>query len=187
MKLLSNSRAFGGTAMVALLLAVGAATLAAQATHSDKIAELLSQAQIHAVLAEDDAAALENSSRSKLSWKSHSAKLHQIREHINDLGKVSKQLMDVRAEGSPWQQEAIDRIDPLLRDMASQLTATIQHFNDSPSSIHMKPYRDFARANHDAANKTAEVIKDFVEYDEAKSKSESLEKKLALPADDKGK
>ena len=52
-----------------------------------------------------------------------------MRLHINDLGKVAKELEDARPEGSPWQQVAIDRIDPLLREMADQLTSTINHLN----------------------------------------------------------
>lgn len=68
--------------------------------------------------------------------------------------------------------------------MANHLTATINHLKDHQSQIHMQPYRDYARANHDLASTTAAVIKDFVEYDKAKSTTEALEQKLELSRDE---
>lgn len=175
-----------GLAGLALLLTLGSQTVAAQKADSEEISTLLAEARSEAVLAEDDAATLEDFTRTSVSWKTHGSRLELIKDHVNELGKVSKQLTDLRAQGSPWQQKAIDEIDPLLREMAAHLTATIKHFNDNQTQIHMKPYRDYAEANHDLAEKMAEVIKDYVDYDKARSKSEALEQKLEISTENKG-
>jgi uncharacterized membrane-anchored protein YjiN (DUF445 family) len=180
MKIQSMYRNFSLVAL-ALALATGTSIGFAQTADSEQISGLLKQAKSHAVLAEDDAAKLESYTRSTSNWQSHAAQLRRIREHVNELGQLNKQLSDLRAEGSPWQQQAIDQIDSQLRELADLLTATIEHLNDDQQRVHMQPFRDYAKANAELTSRIAKMIDDFVDYDEAKSKAESLEQKLELP------
>jgi len=168
-------------AVLALALASGTSIGFAQTADSEQISNLLKQAKSHAVLAEHDAATLESYTRSKVSWELHGRQLSRIKEHVNELGQLNKQLSDLRAEGSPWQQVAIDQIDRRLREMANLLTATINQLNHNPSQVHMQAYRDYVKANCELTSRIAKMIEDFVDYDEAKSKAESLEQKLELP------
>jgi hypothetical protein len=46
----------------------------------------------------------------------------------------------------------------------------------------MKGYQDYAKANRELTSSIARMIDDFVDYDEAKSKANSLEQSLELPA-----
>lgn len=173
-------------ALVALFFTMASRTLSAQSPDSAEISKLLAQAKSHAVLAEDDAATLDSYTGSKLSWQSHREALNEMRGHVNALGKVSKQLIDERAKGSKWQQKAIDQIDPLLREMAARLSATIKHLGENSPRIHMPAYREYVHANYEVANKTAGMIRDIVEYDEAQSRAESLEAKLELKETEQG-
>jgi hypothetical protein len=187
MKLRSIICTSGGFATsLALLLLLASPVIKAQTADSEEISKLLTQAEGHATLAADDAATLESFARSKLSWQSHSVQLAEIADHINALGKVNKQLNDLSSQGSPWQQKAIRQIDSLLRDTATQLTATINHLKDHPSRIHLQPYVDYVHGSYERANTTAHMIRDFVEYDKATSKAEALEQKLELSKADAG-
>jgi len=172
----------GMAAAATLFAAIGAPVLVAQTPDSKEISSLLLKAKTDAALAADDAATLQSYTMSTLSWQSHTARINEITEHVNALGKLNQQLGDLRSEGSPWQQVAIDRIDPLLRDMANQLTATIKRLNDHPNQIHMQPYREYVSATHEFATRTYDTIRDFVDYDRAKATVERLEAKLELPA-----
>ncbi len=172
----------GGIAALALLLMIGSPLLRAQTTDSEQISKLFTDARSYALLAETDADRLDSYTRSSLAWQTHAAQLTAIKENVNELGKIHKQLSDLRPEGSPWQQEAIDRIEPLLRDMADNLTATINHLNEHKNQVNMQPYRDYAHANYELASRTATLISDIVEYDKSKSRAQSLEKSLELPA-----
>jgi hypothetical protein len=182
MKFQSIFRNLSGLVALALALVMGATIGFAQTADSEQISNLLKQAKRHAVLAEDDAAKLESYTTSKVSWQLHAAQLHRIREHINELGQLNKQLTDLRGKGSPWQQKAIDQIDPQLREMADLLTATIKHLNDNQDRVHMQPFRDYVKANAELTSRIASMIDDFVDYDEAKLKANSLEQRLELPA-----
>jgi hypothetical protein len=180
MKLRSVLRTAGGFASFALLLLMSSPVIKAQTADSEEISKLLTEAEDHATLAADDAEILESYTRSTMSWESHNLKLTEIAEHVNELGKVSKQLADLSSQGSPWQQKSIGHIDFLLRDLAAQLTATIDHLKNNQSRVQMQAYRDYARASYERASETAHVISDYVEYDKASSKAEALEQKLEL-------
>lgn len=154
-----------------------------QAKDSVAITDALHEARTHAAVVQDDAATLESYTRStSMSWQSHARHLQRMKEHANDLLSDFNKLQGLRAEGSPWQQEAIDRIDPLLREMANHLNSTIEHLNNNQSQVHMPPYKDYVRANLDVMTRAHDAIVDFVEYGEARSKADDLEQRLELPA-----
>ncbi len=168
--------------LVALLLCISGAAFA-QEKDSAAISEALNSARSHAALAHDDSATLESYMRSSMSWQSHARQLQLIKEHANDLLGDFNTLTSLRAEGSTWQREAIDRIDPILREMADHLNRTIDHLNNNQSRFQMQPYKDYVHANLDYMERAHQTISDFVEYDAARSKADDLEKKLEIPAE----
>lgn len=167
---------------VLFALVAGPSYANAQNKDSAQISHLLGQAKYHAVMLDNDAAELESYANSNMSWPSHAHQLEIIRTHVNNLGKLLAEMHSMRDEGSPWQQDAIDRIDPLLRQMAHQLTATIDHGNQYPNRIHMLKYRNYTHACADYAARTSRLISDIVAYDQAQSRAKSLEQSLELPA-----
>jgi hypothetical protein len=82
---------------------------------------------------------------------------------------------------SPWQQIAIDRIHPLLQELASNTQSTIAKLNENPGRVHLPAYKEYVSAHYDLANDLASMIADFVEYGKTRAKFESLTRKLELP------
>jgi hypothetical protein len=169
-------------ALIALFaLVAGPSYASAQANDSPQISRLLKEAKSSAIQANREAVELESYTNSNLSWKTHAQALERIRGHVNDMGKLLRQMEDAKSEGSPWQQDAINRIDPLLRQMADQLTATIQHGNEHPNRIHMMKFKNYVSACAGFASQTERLISDIVAYDQAQAKVQMLEQKLELP------
>lgn len=168
------------TALSVLLLAMPLILKGQSPNDSAQVNELLSQAKATAYQVSTDADKLASYTHSGLSWQTHARQLEQMRTHVNELGEDVSQLTALRSQGSPWQQEAIDRINPLLKSMADHLTNTIQHLNDNQARIHLPAYQDYARGNRVFADKTFAVIRDFVDYSEALAEADSLEQKLEL-------
>lgn len=168
-------------AVLGLLMFSGTSMSSAQTTqNSERISQLLSEAKSHALEAENDAATLEAYTRSRLSWRAHGTQLEAMKDHVNELGKIAGEMNDLKAQGAPWQQDAIQQVTPLLQGMASNLTNAIEHLNANQSQVHMQTFRDYARTNYELAKRTADLIRDFVDYDEARLMAESLEEKLEL-------
>jgi hypothetical protein len=163
------------------LLMVGTSPVSAQVADSAHVNHLLTNAEHYSNLAADDAEILESFTRSNVGWQSHSGQLERIRENVNKLGKVVQQLNQARGEASPWQQTAIDTITPLMHEIATQLTTTIEHLNANQSRIEMKPYQDYTRATYEAIRRATLTISDYVEYGRAKGKAENLQQEMELP------
>lgn len=178
-----NSRSILAIAWLASLAVIvpSAARASTASQDSTKIVSLLGEIKTHAALASDDAARLESYSRSKLSWQSHNRQLVRIKGHVDRLLEDYNLLNSLRPEGSAWQQEAIDRIDPLLREIADNLTATINHLNDNRDRVHMQPFRNYASANAKLLEEASKTVSDMVDYGEAKATSERLQRELELP------
>lgn len=165
------------------LLAFGAVLMSgihvlAQAPDSPKITALLQHAREHAAHANINAERIESYTRSRTTWESHAAQLARMKENVNELGKDVATLTAAREEGSAWQQEAIDDINPLLRSMADHLSAMINHLSENQNQVHMPPYKAYATANYEFSQKLVVMINDYIDYAEAKSKTEALEQKL---------
>jgi len=169
------------------IIACASLSLKAQTTTADsaEIATLFSQIKTHAVLAEADAETLESYTRSHASWQSHSARIEQVKEHVNDLIGDYQKANELRPAGSAWQQQAIDQMEPLIKGMADHLTASIRHLNQNQDRIHMKEWQDYIRANRDYTARAAGLLRDVVDYSEAKNKADSLEQRLGV-ADNSG-
>jgi hypothetical protein len=166
--------------VVGLVMFCGSSRISAQTLESEQISQLLVEARSHALEAEDDAAKLDAYARSRLSWKAHGNQLEAMKVHVNELGKIAGELNVLAPQGSRWQQQAIQQVMPLLKEMAGNLNNAIEHLNENQSQVHMQPFRDYARTNYGLAKRTADLIRDLVDYDEAKSRAESLEQKREL-------
>jgi hypothetical protein len=184
MNIQSSLRNVVSFAVLTFSMTVGSPLMRAQSPDSQQISKLLVEAKREAVLLADDADTLHSYTASNIHWQTHTRRLAQMADHVNELGKVNKQLSDLKAEGSPWQQQAIVQIDPLLRDLATNLTATIGHLKENQSRIHFQPYREYVVATHESASGMSRLICDFVDYDKAQAKAKDLEQKLELTVAD---
>lgn len=124
---------------------------------------------------------LESFTHSNVSWESHAAQLETIIEHVNNIGKTIEKLQTLRSSAAPWQQEAIDRIIPVARKLASNTTAAIAHRNKSPQRLQDPQYQQYLKSNAEAASRRSSMVKDFVEYGKTRSTLEALERRLELP------
>jgi hypothetical protein len=169
---------------VALLVAgcfmFPAATKAAVSGTSADTTELLADAKAEAVELKNDSADMESFVRSKSSWQSYANKIEMIKGHVNKTGELLAKLQEAETTGAPWQQEAIKRIEPALKELAANTEATIQHLNGNQTKVHFAAFRDYVKANYELATDLEAMIRDFVNYGEAKEKFERLGEKLEV-------
>ncbi len=137
-----------------------AVALAVQPPDSTTVAKLLQQAKTDAALANEDAEFLDMNGQSNLDPQMHSQYLTKVREHAIDLFQDYYQLQASRDKGTPQQREAIDRLDPLLRDMATSLATTLQTFNAHPARANMPYFRTRIHGDWASINKVYELLCD---------------------------
>ncbi|HEV2350606.1 MAG TPA: hypothetical protein VG028_12250 [Terriglobia bacterium] len=162
-----------------LVIAPAARAASTSGGDSKKISRLLSDAKFEARQLETDSIEAESYINAGLSWQSHSNKLNAIRLHINKTGELLTKLQNCREEGSPWQQKAIDQIEPPLKELVVNTTAMLQYFNDHKETIHFSDtYKEYLKSNSAMARELATLIADYVDYGIHKAEFERLGEKV---------
>lgn len=168
------------TAAAALLgLALFASGSMPSYCESAQVSNLLQQARTSAVQLKDDSVHMESYARSKVTWNTHAQQISQIKEHINKSGEILAKLHDARDNAEPWQQNAIDEITPRLKDLASNTEAIIDELNGKKQTWHPE-YTSYLKSNAETATDLANLIRDHIEYGEAKARTERIGKNLGL-------
>ncbi|HSU31650.1 MAG TPA: hypothetical protein VLJ11_10465 [Bryobacteraceae bacterium] len=147
---------------------------------SEHLNKLLADAKTEAAGLQQDASELESYTRSTMAWQSHAAKLNDMKEHVNKAGQLVQELNNGKDQGSTWQQTAINRITPALREMADNLEATINSLNKNQGHVNLSTYKNYALANSELATDLSQIVGDFVTYGHAKSKFEKLGERLEV-------
>jgi hypothetical protein len=158
---------------------LGAAT-PVQSEENSEVARLLADARDKAVVLSRDADELEALTRSNVSWESHAAMLDTMKDDVNDLARIVEQLNAARSSASPWQQQAIDRMIPLMKELAANTTAAINHLRENQIRPTSGSYTEYLKANRETAHELADMISSFVQYGQTRAKLEKLEQKLEV-------
>lgn len=180
-----NSKVIRGTwgLLATALLAMAPAIRAASPPTSEEVSGFLSEAKTEAVQLQFDAAELNNFARSKMSWETHAAKLTQIKDHVNKVSELVTKMNAAKADAAPWQKQAIERINPMLSELATTVSTAIAHLSKNQDRLMFPPYPDYAAATAATATDMAEMISDYVDYGETRHHLDDLERQLETPQD----
>lgn len=135
------------------------------------------EARTTAAQLQRDAVTMETYTRSNVTWPSHSAQISQIKDHINKAGEILAQLQSARAEAQPWHQDTIDRITPVLKQLASDTEAIINHLNENPNRLRDPNYMQYLRSNAQSAGELSAAVGNVVDYDNTRTRMEDLKSK----------
>jgi hypothetical protein len=163
-----------------LLLFSTLAMPAASQEENPEVTRLLSQARDEAAALSRDADDMESLTRSDVSWQSHAEMLNTIKEHINNLARTIEKLNSMRDSASEWQQQAIDRAIPLMRDLAANTTAAINHLNENKLRPTSGSYTEYLKENTETAHQLSDMNSSFVRYGETRAKLDKLEHRLEI-------
>ena len=168
--------------LIAGYLAVSPASKAGETPREDseQVTKLFAETKAEAVQLREDALEVVVWARSNLSWESHTQKIVEIKEHVNQGGRLLAQLNELRDTASPWQQKAIDTIHPLLKEIADNVEATIEYYNNHREHLKSSEYSDYAVTNSELATNLAALVKDYVDYAEHKAQYQRLQEKLQV-------
>jgi hypothetical protein len=144
------------------------------------VRDLLSQAAHEASALDYDADQMEALLRTDASWETHAAMLDSVKEHVNELGRTIAKLQAERGQASVWQQQAIDRVLPLLQELAANTTAAIKHLNQNQIRPVSGNYPEYLEENAQTAHELARIITATVEYGHTKAKLDKIQQTLGV-------
>jgi uncharacterized protein Yka (UPF0111/DUF47 family) len=151
-----------------------------QAQENPEVTRLLADARDKAAQLSKDADEMESLTRTDADWETHADALNRMKEDVNSLARDTEKLAAARNSASPWQKQAIDRMLPLMKDLASNTTAAINHLSQNKTRPTTPEYTEYLKENDDTAHQLADTISNFVQYGHARAKMEKLEQKLEI-------
>ncbi|HEY4045275.1 MAG TPA: hypothetical protein VGM27_00290 [Acidobacteriaceae bacterium] len=151
---------------------------AIQNAENADVQDLLYQAREEAVGLDRDADEMETFVRSDLDWRTHAEYLEQVKEHINRLAGIIQKLQAERDKASPWQQQTIDRVIPLLRELATNTTNAINHLNQNQIRPVSGNYPTWLHENAETAHELVTMISNTIEYGRTRNRLQKLEEDL---------
>ncbi len=184
MRIMPNGtlRLAAGVLMTFMLLVFSSLTVPAASSNDEnaEVTRLLADARDKAAVLSKDADDMESLTRSDVSWQTHADMLNTIKEHVNDLGRIMEKLNAERDSASDWQKQAIDRAMPLLKDLAANTTAAINHLNENQLRPTSGSYTEYLKENTETAHELSDMISSFVRYGDTRAKLDKLEQNLEI-------
>jgi hypothetical protein len=145
-----------------------------------EVTRLLADAREKAAVLSRDADEMEALTRSDVSWQTHADMLNTIKEHVNDLARTVEKLSASRDSASEWQKQAIDRVMPLMKELAANTTAAINHLNENKLRPTSGSYKEYLKENAETAHQLSDIISSFVRYGDTRARLEKLEQRLEI-------
>lgn len=166
-------------AVAALCLAPSVAS-ARSVGDSEEVSGFLAQAKTEALQLQKITEEMNSFMHSRTSWQTQATKLEEIKLHFNKLGDLVTKMNKAEAP-SPWQQEAIREVTPVVEELSSYITMTIYHLGEDPDRLIFTSFPEYVAVNAALASEIADLLSDYVEYGEAKQDVEELSFELGLP------
>lgn len=167
--------------LIALLPCRGLAQTADE-PDSDRISRMFSAAREQALELKSDMQALDFFAGSESGWESHALIVRMCKDHIEGIRRQVSKLDDARTIASPLQKATIDRIAPLLQELAADADALIKHISQNPKRLNNGEYKNYLKVNVDLAAQLAVLVGTFIDYGITRQQIEQLARRLDLPA-----
>jgi hypothetical protein len=152
-------------ALIVSMLFLFSTPLSAQKQENPEVTKLLADAREKAAELSRDADEMEALIRTDASWQTHAEMLESVKEHVNQLGRIAAQLEQKRDSASQWQQQAIDRMLPVLKELAANTSAAINHLNDNKGPpLETSSYPQYLKHNAESAHNMSYMIHSIVKY-----------------------
>jgi hypothetical protein len=101
--------------------------------------------------------------------------LWTMKTDINTMGKEIATLEAERGTLQPWEQQAIDKVLPLLKEAANNTEEAIQFFNNNHNFLWSPEYRGYAQKVKEDSAQISKTLKTYLKYEKVQNQEEQLQ------------
>ena len=112
-------------------------------------------------------------SNPRLSWQTHSFKHIALKEHINAMGQMLKQLEAQMSVASETQRMAIEQARPHLAAAAEDLTNAMNLAEENRRNVNFREYADSIQSLSAHADSLYELLDTVLDYEHAKTRMDN--------------
>lgn len=169
--------------LVTMVLFTFQSPLLAGVTRSDspELATLLEQAGDEARELAIDAADMQALVVSDQNWLTHALKLAKIKGHADNMALIVDKLTKTQRSGSELQEQAVERILPLVKDLQANTTAAMNYLNQNKDRPVSDAYKQYLEKNAETARQLSDMISALDDYEKSMTEINSIRSKLTGP------
>ena len=92
-------------------------------------------------------------------------KLTALKGEVNRMSQEISSLRAQRESLSPWEQQALDEVLPLLQATAANTESAIEYFNENRDRLWTETYRDYADRVWKDSDQMAKILRNYLKSD----------------------
>ncbi len=173
------------TAAAAVLLAALGTPAAAWAagwksSNGESARDTLKDIRVHARAGAEDAYELKAMiANPRYSADSHMVRLNELRAEVNQMGKDIVKLNGERTSLPVWEQQAVDRVLPLVQDAAKNTSNAIHCYNTATNRLWGPEDSSYAEHVYRDADKIASTLGDYLTYERLQDEESAVQAHIA--------
>lgn len=143
--------------------------------------ETLKQIEVRAAAAADEADHLRRLIKnSSTSPESKIVSLDVLKNDINTMGREISSLEAERGSLAAWEQQAVDKAVPLLKEAAANVGNAIKYWNDSGTHLWTEDFLGYAERAYLQSRQVATTLNDYLKYEKLRNQEGRLEENLGV-------
>ena len=115
-----------------------------------------------------------------LNWAGDAAEVTRIREKLNATIRTLAELNEARSDASPSQLATMDRIVPVMQEIAENSAKAIEFLTRNQTRLSGKQYKDYVDQSSDTSNRLAMLISQLVDYEGRKVRLETAKRNMEV-------
>jgi histidyl-tRNA synthetase len=145
---------------------------------SQELATLLEQASDEARELAIDAEDLQTLIVNDQNWLTHTLKLAKIKGHVDNMSLIVDKLTRAQKSGSELQEQALQRILPLVKELQANTTAAMNYLNQNKDRPVSDAYKQYLEKNAETARQLSSIISALDDYEKSMTEINSIRSKL---------
>jgi hypothetical protein len=148
---------------------------------SQELATLLEQASDEARELAIDAEDSQNLIVNDENWLTHTLKLAKIKGHVDNMALIVDKLTKSQKSGSELQEQAVERILPLVKELQANTTAAMNYLNQNKDRPLSGAYKEYLEKNAETARQLSDMISALDDYEKTMTEINRIRSQLTGP------
>jgi len=147
---------------------------------SQQLTQLLTDASDEALELASDAEKTETLILNDTNWVTHALMLARVKGHVDNMALIIEKLSRTQKSGSELQEQAVERMLPLMKELSANTTAAINYLNQNKARPISDSYAQYLNKNAETARQLSSMITSLLEYQKSLAEIEKLRSKLVV-------
>jgi hypothetical protein len=148
---------------------------------SRELATLLEQASDEGRELAIDAEDLQTLIVSDQNWLTHTLKVAKMKGHVDNMALIVDKLAKTERSGSELQEQAVERILPLVKELQANTTAAMNYLNQNKDRPVSDAYKQYLEKNAETARQLSDMISALDDYEKTMTEINRIRSQLTGP------